>query len=74
MPRMRIETRGGEVSKGRAVKDLKVMEKVAEVVSALGAGPGVITAQLMVTKAGQMPSIEINPRFGGGAPLAALWG
>lgn len=70
VPRMRIETRGGEVSKGRVVKDLRVMEKVAELVTALGAGPGVITAQLMVTKSGQMKFIEINPRFGGGAPLS----
>ena len=46
------------------------MEKVAELVLALGAGPGVITALLMMTKAGQMKFIEINPRFGGGVPLS----
>ncbi|HPS56383.1 MAG TPA: ATP-grasp domain-containing protein, partial [Sedimentisphaerales bacterium] len=36
----------------------------------LGAGPGVITLQLIVTEQGQCKFIEINPRFGGGAPLS----
>jgi carbamoyl-phosphate synthase large subunit len=46
------------------------MQKVADLVSALGAGPGVITVQLILTPEGHIRIIEINPRFGGGAPLS----
>jgi carbamoyl-phosphate synthase large subunit len=70
VPRKRIEVRTGEVSKGQIVKNVKMMRKTAEVVEALGAGPGVITVQLILTKKGEIEFIEINPRFGGGAPLA----
>ena len=70
VPRKRIEIRAGEVSKGQIVKNAKMMRKTAEVVEALGAGPGVITVQLILTKKGEIKFIEINPRFGGGVPLA----
>lgn len=70
VPRQRIETRAGEVSKGKVVKNRPLMDKCAEVMQALGAGPGVITLQAIVTTGGQISFIEINPRFGGGAPLA----
>ena len=80
VPRMRIETRSGEVSKGQIVKNTKLMAAAAKVVELLGAGPGVITIQCFLTKratARVAPTsgdgikfIEINPRFGGGAPLA----
>lgn len=68
VPRKRIEVRGGEVSKGSVEKDLVIMHQAAEVVSRLGAGPGVITIQLIANGKG-VKFIEINPRFGGGAPL-----
>ena len=42
----------------------------AEVVERLGAGPGVITLQLFLTVGDRIQFIEINPRFGGGAPLS----
>ena len=70
VPRKRIEIRAGEVSKGRVVKNHRIMAKVADVVERLGAGPGVITVQLVLTAQDQSKIIEINPRFGGGAPLA----
>jgi carbamoyl-phosphate synthase large subunit len=70
VPRRRIEVRSGEVSKGRVVKNLAIMNKTADVVTALKAGPGVITVQLILTADQQIKIIEINPRFGGGAPLA----
>jgi carbamoyl-phosphate synthase large subunit len=70
VPRMRIETRAGEVSKGQIVKNAKLMAAAAKVVETLGAGPGVITIQCFLTPAGGIKFIEINPRFGGGAPLA----
>ncbi|MDD5134281.1 MAG: ATP-grasp domain-containing protein, partial [Phycisphaerae bacterium] len=70
VPRKRIETRAGEVSKGKVIKHSPIMRRTAELVKNMGAGPGVITVQLILTKDKKMKFIEINPRFGGGAPLS----
>ncbi len=70
VPRQRMEVRGGEVSKARIVKDRPMMEQVGRLVEALGAGPGVITIQLIKDRRGRYVFIEINPRFGGGVPLS----
>lgn len=70
VPRKRIEVRAGEVSKGQVVKHPAIMKQAAKVVDALGAGPGVITIQLFLTRDKKLEFIEINPRFGGGAPLS----
>ncbi len=70
VPRKRIEVRAGEVSKGQAVKHPRIMRESARLVETLGAGPGVITLQLFLTCNDKIKFIEINPRFGGGAPLS----
>jgi len=70
VPRKRIEVRAGEVSKGQVVKHPRIMSATRRLVEKLGAGPGVITLQLFLTKDNEVKFIEINPRFGGGAPLA----
>jgi len=70
VPRRRIEVRSGEVSKAQVVKDREIMDQAQRVVELLGAGPGVITLQLFVTQSGRIKFTEINPRFGGGAPLS----
>ena len=70
VPRRRIEIRSGEVSKGRVVKNTDIMSQARRVVELLGAGPGVITVQLFVTNDGRIRFTEVNPRFGGGAPLS----
>ena len=70
VPRKRIEVRAGEVSKGQIVKHPAIMKQAAKLVEALGAGPGVITLQLFLTRDKKLKFIEINPRFGGGAPLS----
>jgi carbamoyl-phosphate synthase large subunit len=46
------------------------MSEAAILVETLAAGPGVITLQLFLTKNDKVKFIEINPRFGGGAPLS----
>lgn len=74
VPRRRLEVRSGEVSKGQIVKDSQIMTRVAQVIERLEAGPGVITLQLFQTKDGSIKVIEINPRFGGGAPLSIRGG
>ncbi len=70
VPRLRIEIRSGEVSKSRVVKDPGIIAQARRVVELLGAGPGVITVQLFVTDDGRIRFNEVNPRFGGGAPLS----
>jgi carbamoyl-phosphate synthase large subunit len=70
VPRKRIEVRAGEVSKGQVVKHPLIMSESAKLVETLGAGPGVITLQLFLTRDNKIKFIEINPRFGGGVPLS----
>ena len=70
VPRKRIETRAGEVSKGQAVKHAEMMQQSRRLVETLGAGPGVITIQCFLTPDQKIKFIEINPRFGGGVPLS----
>ncbi|MFX0201029.1 MAG: ATP-grasp domain-containing protein, partial [Candidatus Hodarchaeota archaeon] len=70
VPRKRIEVRAGEVSKGQIVKNPHIMSQAAMLAETLGAGPGVITLQLFLTDDDRVKFIEINPRFGGGAPLS----
>ncbi|MHC4361328.1 MAG: ATP-grasp domain-containing protein [Planctomycetota bacterium] len=70
VPRKRIEVRAGEVSKGQTVRHPRIMSEAMLLVEKLGAGPGVITLQLFLTGDNRVKFIEINPRFGGGAPLS----
>lgn len=70
VPRRRIEVRAGEISKGQVVKNTQIMSQAATLVEKLGAGPGVVTLQLFLTNDDKVKFIEINPRFGGGAPLS----
>lgn len=68
VPRLRIATRSGEISKGKIVKDRKIIEDIARLMKVLRP-IGHITVQLMKTEKG-IKYIEINPRFGGGAPMS----
>ena len=74
VPRLRIETRSGEVSKGMTVKDRALIEAGKGVVEALPGAVGCITVQCFLTPQGEIQFIEINPRFGGGFPLSAQAG
>jgi carbamoyl-phosphate synthase large subunit len=71
VPRMRIEVRAGEVSKGRTVRSEPMIDLASRICSALPGAYGVITVQIFLEEDGEaMRVIEINPRFGGGFPLA----
>lgn len=71
VPRERIEVRAGEVSKGRTVKSVPVIECARRVCQELPGPFGVLTVQLFHDVAtDDIRVIEINPRFGGGYPLA----
>lgn len=68
VPRERLATRSGEISKGRIVKDRELIEETRKVIMKLKP-IGHITVQCMKTTDG-IKFIEINPRFGGGAPMS----
>lgn len=71
VPHLRIETRGGEVSKGRTERVpqlIEAAEKIAEATGAEVRGP--ICFQAIVNAADDYAVFEINARFGGGFPLA----
>jgi carbamoyl-phosphate synthase large subunit len=70
VPRERIETRAGEVSKGVTRRGL-VSDWLAPRLARLSGARGCITLQLFVNPDTQsFRAIEINPRFGGGFPLS----
>lgn len=74
VPRERLEVRGGEVTKARTVKDPAIMDIGVRVTQALRDCVGLITIQVIVSREGRIRVIEVNPRFGGGVPLAIYAG
>jgi hypothetical protein len=72
VPRKRIATRSGEISKGIILKDREIIEEIKKLVKSLKP-KGHITVQCIKTKKG-VEFIEINPRFGGGAPMSIVAG
>lgn len=70
VPRQRIETRGGEVSKGVTRKN-HVYDYLREKLELLKGARGCMTLQLFSNEeTGRFAALEINPRFGGGYPLS----
>ena len=70
VPRERLETRGGEISKGITRKD-KVMKSLKGSLGVLKGARGVMTLQVFVDQSrDKIFGIEINPRFGGGYPMS----
>lgn len=70
VPRARIETLAGEVSKGVTERHPAIVEGGRRVVEAMPGARGCITVQCFLTPEGDVRFIEINPRFGGGFPLS----
>ncbi len=70
VPRLRIEVRAGEVSKGRTIRD-KVYDFLLERVGVWPGARGCLTFQVFASKdRTDIRAIEVNPRFGGGYPLS----
>ena len=70
VPRLRIETRAGEISKGVTSKGI-VYDYLKDKLQNLKGVRGCINLQLFVKlKEKLFKAIEINPRFGGGYPLS----
>lgn len=70
VPRQRLEIRSGEVAKGVTVRAPRVIEIAMQVAGGLRDCRGVVTVQCIASPDGRIRVIEINPRFGGGVPLA----
>lgn len=74
VPRKRIEVRGGEINKGITAKGY-VFEFLKKRLKILNGAVGCVTMQLFYNPQNQhIKAIEMNPRFGGGYPLAYLAG
>jgi len=70
VPRRRLETRAGEVSKGMTVRIEPVIELSKRVCDALPGARGVMNLQVFHDpKTNDCRIIELNTRFGGGYPL-----
>lgn len=70
VPRERLQVRAGEVVKGRTVRHAEIIRKSVQAVEALAECVGVITLQCFLTAEGAIKFFDLNPRFGGGVPLA----
>lgn len=69
VPRIRMATRSGEILKGKIDKNPDLIEDVMRLMNVLKP-IGHITVQCFVTNDNNIKYIEINPRFGGGAPMS----
>lgn len=70
VPRQRLTVRAGEVEKGVTVMSKKLMDCTSRLVGCLGDLWGVFCCQCRWPDDGPPRFFEINPRFGGGAPLS----
>lgn len=73
VPRIRIATRSGEILKGKTDKNAAIINDVKRLLQAFGF-IGQITVQCFLCDDGDIKYIEINPRFGGGAPMSIMAG
>jgi len=70
VPHRRLEVRAGEVSKGVTVRHTQMMELISSVSEKLPGAFGPLNVQGFLSSDGQFRITEVNPRFGGGYPLA----
>lgn len=74
VPRQRLSIRAGEIEKGVTVIDQRLIEAGVRLGKALEGTWGVVNAQCRRPDKGEPCFFEINPRFGGGAPLSIAAG
>lgn len=70
VPRQRLEVRGGEVTKSIVRLDAGIARQAPQIAAGLPDAFGVINIQGFIQKDGCVHWTEMNPRFGGGSPLA----
>jgi carbamoyl-phosphate synthase large subunit len=69
VPRLRLETRAGEISKGITVRDEALIASALDIARKLPDAIGCLTLQAFKIADGSFVFIEINARYGGGYPL-----
>lgn len=69
VPRRRLETRAGEVSKGCTVRNPRLIQAASAAAEALPGAFGVLNVQMFLDDDDGLNVIEVNARFGGGFPL-----
>ena len=74
VPHMRLEVRAGEVSKAVTAKRPALIELGRQIGEALPGAYGPLNVQCFVDAQGTIRVTEINPRFGGGYPIAQAAG
>ncbi len=74
VPRQRLLVRSGEVEKGITVKDPELMRATTTLANKLEDLWGIFCCQCRRSGNGPVRFFEINPRFGGGSPLAIAAG
>jgi carbamoyl-phosphate synthase large subunit len=74
VPRQRLMVRGGEVQKGVTVNDPHLIDATRQLVQKLDGIWGAFCCQCRREPGGEPRFFEINPRFGGGAPLSIAAG
>ncbi len=70
VPRLRLETRAGEISKGVTVRDEALIALSLDVAKKLPGAIGCLALQAFKIADGGFVFIEINARYGGGYPLS----
>ena len=74
VPRQRLRVRTGEVEQGITTNDSDILDAARDLANALEGLLGVFCAQCRRTPDGEILFYEVNPRFGGGAPLSIAAG
>jgi len=74
VPRQRLAVRSGEVEKGITLKDRELIDSAARIAEAMDGIWGVFCCQCRRSNNGPPRFFDINPRFGGGAPLSVAAG
>jgi carbamoyl-phosphate synthase large subunit len=74
VPRLRLAVRAGEVAKAVTVRDDELIAATHKLADMLGSIWGVFCCQCRRAHGGAPRFFEVNPRFGGGAPLSIAAG
>jgi len=74
VPRQRLEIRAGEVAKGITVNAPELIDAALTIIDHLPGLWGVFNLQCRRPAGGEPRFFELNPRFGGGAPLTIAAG
>lgn len=74
VPRQRLEVRSGEVQQAVTVRDDELIESARRLAEQLGDIWGVFCCQCRRADGDKARFFEVNPRFGGGAPLSIAAG